>query len=215
MARRYYRRSYRRHGKSPANEEMMDFFRFLGVMFVIFIWYQICLVLSFMFPPVGIPLTAVTVALTIIKIKRKRTRAKEQEKDRVERIIKSGIADIDRMDGQQFERYLFHLFKRSGLKVELTSTTGDFGADLLVTLKDGRRIAIQAKRYKKHVGIEAVQEVFSAVSYYRASAGVVITNNGFTTAAAQLAEKNGVILLDRKHLIALSLGEQPLESHFV
>ncbi len=42
---------------------------------------------------------------------------------------------------------------------ELTPETGDYGADLVLS-KDGRKIVVQAKRWKNVVGIEAVQQCF-------------------------------------------------------
>lgn len=77
---------------------------------------------------------------------------------REERLRRSGIADIDKMDGRQFELYLGILFKHLGYAVKVTRAAGDFGADLVLE-KDGKRIVVQAKRYSKNVGIEAVQQV--------------------------------------------------------
>ena len=44
------------------------------------------------------------------------------------RLSKSGIADVDRMDGKTFETFLGTLFRRLGYRVEITSYRGDFGA---------------------------------------------------------------------------------------
>lgn len=70
---------------------------------------------------------------------------------REERLKQSGIHDIDTMDGRQFEHYLGLLFKSQGFKVEVTKSTGDFGADLIIE-KNNRRIVVQAKRYSKNAG---------------------------------------------------------------
>jgi len=50
--------------------------------------------------------------------------------------------------------------------VDLTATTGDYGADLILT-KDRQRIAVQANRYRGSVGVQAVQEGLSGQAYYR------------------------------------------------
>ncbi|MFK9092798.1 restriction endonuclease [Bacillus salipaludis] len=47
------------------------------------------------------------------------------------------------------------------LKVCLTSVTGDYGADLVLSTTD-KKIVVQAKRYNKKVGLKAVQEIVSA-----------------------------------------------------
>src|SRR5690348_11541478 len=77
------------------------------------------------------------------------------------RLSKSGIAEIDRMSGHTFEDYLSTLFKRLGYHVELTSRHGDYGADLVVT-KGKRRTAVQAKRWRKRIGVKAVQEAVAS-----------------------------------------------------
>ncbi|WP_228547442.1 restriction endonuclease [Filobacillus milosensis] len=54
--------------------------------------------------------------------------------------------------------------------------------------KETKKIIVQAKRYKSRVGIKAVQEAVSAIAYYKASEGWVVTNNEFTEAAINLAK---------------------------
>jgi len=54
-----------------------------------------------------------------------------------ERLKRSGIRDIDQMDGIQFERCLRLLFESQGYKVEVTREIGDCGADLVLK-KDGK-----------------------------------------------------------------------------
>ena len=61
----------------------------------------------------------------------------------------------------EFEEFLAGLFRAQGYTAELTSTTGDYGADLILS-KDGRCIAVQAKRYVGSVGVAAVQELPTA-----------------------------------------------------
>jgi restriction system protein len=123
---------------------------------------------------------------------------------RQRRLARSGIREIDAMDGRTFERYLETVFRRLGYKVELTKYRGDFGADLVVR-KDGRRIAVQAKRYSKNVGVKAVQEAVAAKGYYDADEAMVVTNGHYTRQAAELARKNGVTLWDRERLISVLL----------
>lgn len=127
---------------------------------------------------------------------------------REERLRRSGIHDIDKMDGRQFELYLGLLYKALGYKTEVTRSTGDFGADLVIE-KDGLRTVIQAKCYSKNVGIDAVQQVYAAKALYGATQAMVVTNRGFTDAAKNLARSNGVILIDREKLIEMMLKMSP------
>lgn len=131
----------------------------------------------------------------------------------ISKLRKSGIHEIDSMDGVQFEYYLRELFKTRGYKVEMTKAVGDFGADLILVQQD-KRIVVQAKRYSKAVGIKAVQEVISSVNMYNATDAWVVTNNTFTKAAIELAGKNQVTLIGRNELIdfisALEMKPNPV-----
>lgn len=111
----------------------------------------------------------------------------------------------DRSDGRNFEEFLHGLFDRLGY--DLTRTTGDYGADLVIA-KDGRRDAVQAKRSSKDVGVKAVQEVVGAQSYYRCQGAFVVTNRGFTPAVRKLERANGVELWDRQALVFKVLSAQ-------
>jgi restriction system protein len=118
-----------------------------------------------------------------------------------ERIMSSGVRDLDHLDGHAFERYLSYLFENLGCKkVEVTKGSGDFGADIIAE-KDGRRIAIQAKRYSGKVNLKAVQEIYSAKKHYSADIALVVTNNYFANSAIQLAKSTNVYLWDRNKLV--------------
>lgn len=120
------------------------------------------------------------------------------------RLRKSGIAEVDKMTGEEFERFLGKLFKRRGFKVSYTKASGDYGADLI--LKDGQDvIAVQAKRYNSTVGVKAVQEIIGAVKMYGATEAWVVTNSTYTKQAVKLADINDVYLIDRKELISMIL----------
>ena len=115
-------------------------------------------------------------------------------------MIQSGIKDIDKMNGYEFEQYLRALFKKLGYRPDLTKKSGDYGADLILEGKN--KIVIQAKRYgyKNRVSLDAVREVYASMAYYRANEGWVITNSFFTKQAKELAKACNVKLLDRYEL---------------
>lgn len=117
-----------------------------------------------------------------------------------EKIRSSGIEEIDTMDGFQFEHYLVELFKSEGYSAIRTSDSGDFGADVILK-KDGKKIVVQAKRYRKSVGIKAVQEVIGALNFYKAEEAWVVSNSEYTKAAKKLAYESNVKLVNRSDLI--------------
>ena len=117
-----------------------------------------------------------------------------------QKLAKSGIADIDEMDGKTFEKYLKVFFEKLGFKVERTKYIGDYGADLVAT-NNGVKTVIQAKRYKGKVGIKAVQEAVASKGYYKCDRAMVVTNSYFTNQAKTLASRNKVQLWDKGVLV--------------
>lgn len=111
-------------------------------------------------------------------------------------------------DGSEFELYLYHLFEELGYdEVHKTTSSRDFGADLVFVDRLGRRSVIQAKRYGANhpVGLSAVQEIYTSMRYYEADRSIVLTSARYTEACRTLAAVNGVKLLDREDLIELIL----------
>ena len=109
---------------------------------------------------------------------------------------------IDKMTGIEFENCLEYIFQRKGYHVDTTPVSNDYGADLILK-KNGIITVVQAKRYKDKVGVKAVQEVYAAIPYYKASNAMVVTNSYFTTQAKNLAYTNHIQLIDRDKLTQL------------
>ncbi|WP_172245058.1 restriction endonuclease [Saccharibacillus endophyticus] len=157
----------------------------------------------------GAALLLVVVVWRLLALRRRRIRRQLDPR----RIT---IKDIDGMlDGSDFERYLHRLFTELGYEdVYKTSTSGDFGADLVFADRYGERTVLQAKRYSptNPVGLSAVQEVYGSMRVYGAQRAVVLTSGRYTAACRKLAAYNGVVLLDREDLediIAYFKGKQP------
>jgi len=121
---------------------------------------------------------------------------------------RAGMAHIDVMDGTAFELYLATLLAGCGYRVRHVGHSGDFGADLVVE-KDGGSAVVQAKRYVKNVGVEAVREATAARAYYGTAGAIVLTNSGFTRNAVTLAECNDVTLWGRDMLFSMSAQAYP------
>lgn len=105
------------------------------------------------------------------------------------------------LDPRRFEELVAELYIRRGFKVELTPSSGDGGADLLVAKHDelGRSLyVVQCKRYaaRRKIGPSLVRELIGTVDHKRASAGVLLTTSFFTKGARDLEH-------DYKHRLAL------------
>lgn len=129
------------------------------------------------------------------------------------KLEKTGIFDIDKMNGSEFEERLGILYENLGFKVTRTGGRpgGDYGVDLIIE-KDGERTAIQAKCYKRNrVGEDAVREVNTGKNMYQCYKTQVITNSYYTPMAWRLAKANHVWLYDRKGLIKILLLEKAIK----
>ena len=125
--------------------------------------------------------------------------------------------------GRIFEAYVAEIYKTLGMNAYTTTEmrqmgklppsiqqrggSGEQGVDVIVEVPqpDGtyKLLAIQCKHYSKKVDNGAIQEINTALSMYNAHHGAVITNNYFTKPAKELAEANGVTLIDRDRLASL------------
>lgn len=114
---------------------------------------------------------------------------------------KSCLDDVDRMSGRDFELYVSRLLLHNGYKkAYATKASSDKGADVIAIDRRGNKIAVQCKLYSKNVGIRAVQEAYSSMTYYHCSKSAVITNAHFTRDAKEFANCTGTILWDRDDL---------------
>jgi restriction system protein len=126
---------------------------------------------------------------------------------------RSGIREIDVMDGPTFEHRLAILFRGLGYRVEQVGAThGDFGGDLIVA-KDGKRMIVQAKRWTKNIGVKAVQEAVGARGFYKTDTAMVVANREFTAEARKLAHANDVTLWGREILVGALLRTAGRRAH--
>lgn len=110
------------------------------------------------------------------------------------------IHELDCICGEEFEDFVYILFTSLGFSVKKTKKSHDYGADLIIKIKD-IKIILQCKLYTSHnVSLNAVQEVYSAVKFYNGSIGIVLSNTYFTKSAINLATSTNVLLWDRTML---------------
>jgi len=98
------------------------------------------------------------------------------------------LEDLDNLSGADFEKWISARLESEGISAENIQHSGDFGVDVIATVGNVR-IGIQAKRYSKNVGNDAVQQAVSGSDYHDCQAAAVVTQAGFTKAAAAQAKK--------------------------
>jgi len=100
----------------------------------------------------------------------------------------------DDMTPREFENFCAEELREAGWNARVTRQSGDQGVDV-VAEKGDMRVVIQCKKHSRPVGNKSVQEVAAARAHEQARYAVVVTNNGYTPAAKQLASTNGILLL--------------------
>ncbi|MFA6163352.1 MAG: restriction endonuclease [Methylobacter sp.] len=146
--------------------------------------------------------------LAFAKQQQQALRHKQNEHERWQRHYGSlHIDELKKLSGTEFEDYLAELFKSHGYQVEMTPSTGDYGADLILH-KDQQRTAVQAKCYTGSVGVAAVQEALSGMAYYSCHRAWVVTTGNYTANAVELARQSKVQLLGSDELGKLILQMQ-------
>jgi Restriction endonuclease len=110
----------------------------------------------------------------------------------------------DNMTPAEFEAFCAEELRRAGWDARVTMQSRDQGVDVVAT-KKGRRIVLQCKLYARPVGNKSVQEAVAARGHEKADFGMVVSNNRYTSAAEQLANTNGILLLHYRDLRNLEI----------
>ena len=125
----------------------------------------------------------------------------------------SPLAELDSLNGYEFEGYLTTLLKRSGYLAIATPKSKDYGADVIVEDASGSPIAvIQCKKWRQRVSLSAVQEIVAAKRHYGASTAIVVSISGFQPSCVNLAQSNEVELWGRDEVLQLVRGMMPVTS---
>lgn len=102
-----------------------------------------------------------------------------------------------------FESLITTLFEKMGLETRLTRPSRDGGVDCVawdVRPILGGKVVIQAKRYRRTVGVSAVRDLFGTVVNEGASKGILVTTSGYGKAAFEFAKNKPLELLDGSNL---------------
>ena len=113
------------------------------------------------------------------------------------------IEYIDNLpSGFEFEKTFSKILQLLGYNnIEVTSSSGDFGIDVLAKDNNNILYGFQCKLYSNVVSNDAIQQAYSGKKHYNCDVAIVVTNNTFSEQAIQQARETQVILWDRKVLI--------------
>lgn len=132
-----------------------------------------------------------------LKAERQEELARFREEIAKVRLNHTEYPDFSKMSGYDFEIFCAKLLRLKGYDhIDVTPKSGDFGADIIATDPDGKKVCFQCKNYQSPVGVKAVQEIIAAKAYYHCDEAAVITNSSYTDAARELAYETGALLLE-------------------
>jgi hypothetical protein len=94
-----------------------------------------------------------------------------------------------------FEEAVGELFLDQGYKVRTTRATGDNGVDLYLE-KDGKKIIVQCKTYKKTIGPNAARELYGTMTAEGAHEAILAAPSGFTQATHDFCRQKPIKLMD-------------------
>jgi HJR/Mrr/RecB family endonuclease len=118
---------------------------------------------------------------------------------RAQREALQNDAHVPSMSPLEYERFVARELERAGWKVKHCGAAGDQGCDVL-GYRDGFRLVVQVKLYRKPVGVSAVQEVVGSRRAYKAQLSAVVAPSGYTSAAQRLARVNDCLLLHHSQI---------------
>jgi restriction system protein len=122
----------------------------------------------------------------------------------------SNIEYLRKINPHSFEDKISKMYRELGWNVYQTSKSSDGGKDAIMT--DGNvTFLLECKRYSsdKSVGRPDIQKFHSAVVDYDADGGFIVTTSHFSPGATRYAKRNGITLIDSKHLSDLYESAYP------
>lgn len=119
--------------------------------------------------------------------------------------------------GRQFEEFVAQLYRNIGYDAKTTTEmrkkgilpesiqkrggSGEQGVDVFIyDHRTKENVVVQCKHYSSKVSNSAIQEIVASMPLYKASRGIVVTNQYFTEPAKELAFVNKIVLIDREGL---------------
>jgi restriction system protein len=111
------------------------------------------------------------------------------------------LDELYALSPRDFEKYVAHLFRRRGYRVQLRGKSGDKGVDLMLVNQVGKRAIVQCKRYRHTVGSEIVRELFGTLIHEKAAHAFLVTTASISDAARQWAKGKPITLIDGKTLV--------------
>jgi restriction system protein len=115
------------------------------------------------------------------------------KKSKKDRLLNLTLENLKAMTPKDFEYTVAEILRRLGYKdIKVIGGSGDLGVDILAYNKDGKKVAVQCKKYisKKVTSPELQLFIGMMVTEYKADYGLYVTTSYYTRDAYHLAMKH-------------------------
>ena len=114
------------------------------------------------------------------------------------------LAQLASLTHESFEEFVAELFEMLDFEVEKVGGSGDQGADLRLSRRDGLLAVVQCKYHKQGlVGSPELQKFLGTIHHTRSHKGFFVTTSTFTLSAEKFAAENPIELFDGPRLVEL------------
>lgn len=125
---------------------------------------------------------------------------------------RTGLDSIAAIGWREFEQLVGEAYRRQGYAVEETGLGGADGGIDLVLRRNGKRILVQCKQWKRQkVPVNVVREMYGLLAHHGADEVRIATLGGFTPDAARFAQGKPITLIEGETLLfmirAVQAGE--------
>lgn len=122
-------------------------------------------------------------------------------------VAESLVEKLRATDWYQFEKVVGLIYQSQGYILHRRGGANpDGGIDLIIE-KNGERAAVQCKRWKKwKLDVPKVRELFGAMTHEGIPRGVMVSLNGFTLDAKQLAVEHNIDIVHDENLCVMITG---------
>lgn len=113
----------------------------------------------------------------------------------------------NKMTGHGFEQAVANLFRDIGFTAQVSKRGGDGGIDIVLQ-KQGRKIAVQCKRYKSSVGPHVIRDLWGTMHALGFDEGCIVTTTGFTKGVVDFARGKSIYLIDLTDILKATGDEE-------
>ncbi len=116
----------------------------------------------------------------------------------------SGLDSIAALGWRHFEQLVGEAFRRQGYTVEETGLGGPDGGIDLMLRKDGRRVLVQCKQWRRRqIPVNVVREMYGLLAHHSANAVKIACVGAFTRDAARFAQGKPIELIGGEELMRM------------